>query len=64
MEIEEASDGSDLETDWMVEQEERSLEPFYESVEIVNLGTEENRREVKVGDGLDRAENDRLVELL
>ena len=64
MEIEEGSDGSDLETDWMVEQEERSLEPFYESVEIVNLGTEENRREVKVGDSLDRAEKDRLVELL
>ena len=64
MEIEEGGDGSDLDTDWRVEQEERSLEPFYESVEIVNLGTEENRREVKVGDSLDRAEKDRLVELL
>ncbi|CAN0847181.1 hypothetical protein LINGRAHAP2_LOCUS4835, partial [Linum grandiflorum] len=52
METEEDDEDYGSEMDWMAEQEERSLEPVYESVEVVNLGTEDNRRDVKIGGSL------------
>ena len=33
----------------LVEQEEREIEPYQEQIEMVNLGSEEDKKEVKVG---------------
>ncbi|CAN1298062.1 hypothetical protein LINPERPRIM_LOCUS23709, partial [Linum perenne] len=62
----ETDDEEDIysETDWMLRQEERSLQPYYESVESINLGSEEKRREVKIGGGLDPHEREQLIQLL
>ncbi|CAN0916907.1 Retrovirus-related Pol polyprotein from transposon 297 [Linum grandiflorum] len=64
METEEDDEDYSSEMDWMAEQDERSLEPVYESVEVINLGTEDNRRDVKIGGSLCQAEKDRFTELL
>ena len=37
----------------LLQQEERAIQPHEESVEIVNLGTEEDRKEVKIGTNLE-----------
>lgn len=34
----------------MIENEENTIYPFKEHVEVINLGSEEDRKEVKVGD--------------
>ena len=48
----------------MVEQEEKVIEPHEESTEMVNLGTKENRKEIKVGTAMEDKERKKLIQLL
>ena len=45
-------------------QEERTIQPHEESVEIVNLGTEMDKKEVKIGAGLENSVKERLSRML
>jgi len=59
-------DDSDLPQDLLrlVEQEERQIVPHKEITELINLGTEEDRREVKIGTTLSETERQQLIDLL
>ena len=48
----------------LVEQEERVIEPYQEKIEMVNLGSEKDKKEVKVGTAMSAAVRERLVKLL
>ena len=45
-------------------QEERSIQPHEEPVESVNLGTEEDKKEVKIGANLELSVKQRLIQML
>ena len=45
-------------------QEERSIQPREEPVEVVNLGTEEDKKEVKIGVNLEDSVKKRLIQML
>ncbi|XP_027192674.1 uncharacterized protein [Cicer arietinum] len=47
-----------------IEQEAQGIMPFEEPIEIVNLGTEEGRKEIKVGTILKKEVYHKLIELL
>ena len=48
----------------LLQQEERAILPHEESLETVNLGTEEDRKEVQVGANLEPSVKERLIQLL
>jgi hypothetical protein len=48
----------------MLEHESKALHPHQEPVETINLGTEENKKEVKVGTTLKASIKERLIKLL
>ena len=48
----------------LLQQEERSIQPHEEPVESVNLGTEEDRKEVKIGANLEPSVKQRLIQML
>ena len=48
----------------LVEQDERQILPHLESTEAINLGTEEERKEVKIGTTLSSAIRKELIDLL
>jgi len=48
----------------LLRQEEKAIQPHQEDVEVINLGTEEDKREVKVGASLQDTVKTRLIELL
>ena len=48
----------------LVEQDERKILPHQEITEVVNLGTEEERKEVKIGTTLSPAIRKELMDLL
>ncbi|XP_019434188.1 PREDICTED: uncharacterized protein LOC109340879, partial [Lupinus angustifolius] len=48
----------------LVEQEAREIQPHQEPVELVNLGSEEDKKEVRVGTIMDGKERECLVRLL
>ena len=48
----------------LLQQEERAILPHEELLETINLGTEEDRKEVKVGANLEPSVKERLVQLL
>ena len=48
----------------LLRQEERSIQPYKEPLETVNLGSEEERKEVKIGALLSPAVKESLIELL
>ena len=50
--------------DRLLQQEERTIQPHEEPIEIVNLGTEEDKKEVKVGANLEPSVKERLTQLL
>ena len=67
----EFSDEEDMENDdlppdllRLVEQEERQILPHQEIIEAVNLGTEEEKKEVKIGTTLSSATRKELIDLL
>jgi len=49
---------------WMLEQERRAIQPHQEEVEIINLGTEEDKKEIKIGVLLDATVKERIIALL
>lgn len=49
---------------WLLEHEEKTIHPYKKLVEPINLGFEENKREVKIGALLGEYVKKRLVELL
>ena len=48
----------------LLKQEEKVIQPNQDSIEVVNIGTEEVRREVKIGADLEESVKVRLIELL
>ena len=48
----------------LLRQEEKVIQPYQEETEVVNLGTEEVKREVKIGAALQSEEKKGLIELL
>ena len=48
----------------LLQQEERAIQPHEEPVEVVNLGTEEDRKEIKIGANLELSVKQRLVQML
>ena len=48
----------------MLKQEEKVIQPHQESIEVVNLGNEENVKEVKIRDVLEESVKQRLIEML
>ena len=45
-------------------QEERSIPPHEEPVEVVNLGTEDDKKEVKIGANLEDGTKNKLIQML
>ena len=45
----------------LLQQEERAIQPHEELLETINLGTEEDRKEAKVGANLEPSVKERLV---
>ena len=45
-------------------QEEKSIQPHKEPIEVINLGTEEDKKEVKIGANLEDSVKGRLVKML
>ena len=48
----------------LLRQEERVIQPHQEELEIVNLGTDEVKKEVKIGAALEESVKSRMVALL
>src|ERR1044072_1251778 len=48
----------------LLQQEDRVIQPHEEQVEAVNLGTDEDRKEIKIGAGLENSVKERLVQML
>ena len=48
----------------LLENEEKTIQPFKEPMEVINLGSEEDRKEVKVGALLAPEVKERMIELL
>ena len=48
----------------LLEQERKNIQPYGESLEVINLGTEEDKKEIKIGASLDPAVKKRIIELL
>jgi len=48
----------------MLEQERKAIQPHQEEIEVINLGTEEDKKEIKIGALLDARAKERIVELL
>jgi len=49
---------------WMLEQERKAIQPHQEEIEVINLGTEEDKKEIKIEALLDARVKERIVELL
>src|ERR1043165_9118202 len=45
----------------LLQQEDRVILPHEEQIEVVNLGTDEDRKEIKIGAGLEDSVKERLV---
>ena len=48
----------------LLQQEEQVIQLHEESVEVVNLGTDEDTKEIKIGAGLENSVKERLVQML
>jgi len=48
----------------LLEQEEKAIQPHQEEIEFINLGTEDNKWEIKVGAALGERVKKRIFELL
>ncbi|XP_039688680.1 uncharacterized protein [Medicago truncatula] len=49
---------------WMLEQERKAIQPHKEEIESINLGTEEDKKEIKIGTSLEASVKNRIIELL
>ena len=48
----------------LLQQEERAILPHEELLDPINLGTEEDRKEIRVGANLESSVKERLIQLL
>jgi len=48
----------------LLEQERRTIQPYGEKLEVINLGTKEDKKEVKIGASMDPTVKKRIIELL
>ena len=48
----------------LLQQEERAIQPHEEPIEMINLGTEIDRKEVKIGVNLEVKVKQRLIQML
>ena len=48
----------------LLQQEERAIQPHEELLDTINLGTEEDKKEIKVGANLEPSVKERLIQLL
>src|ERR1051325_11049733 len=48
----------------LLQQEDQVIQPHEEQVEVVNLGTDEDRKEIKIGAGLENSVKERLIQML
>ena len=48
----------------LLEQEEKTIQPHQEEIELINLGTEDKKREIKVGAALEEGVKKRIFQLL
>ena len=48
----------------LLQQEERAIQPHEEPVDTMNLGTEEDKKEVKIGADLEHSVKERLIQML
>ena len=48
----------------LLEKEERVIQPYEEPVEVVNLGTEEEKKEFNIGTNLEDSVKHRLIHML
>ena len=48
----------------LLEQEEKAIQPHKEPIEVINLGSEEDRKEVKIGISLVPNVKEKMVDLL
>lgn len=53
-----------VELDRLLEQKKKEIHPYQELVEVINLGTEEARKEVKIRESLEKHVHTELVKLL
>ena len=61
---EEESEEIPDEISWLLEQERRNIQPYGETLEVINLGTKEDKKEIKIGASLDPTVKKRIIELL
>ena len=48
----------------LLEQERKTIQPHEEAIEVINLGTEEDKKEIKIGASLEASVKKQVVELL
>ena len=48
----------------LLEQEAKEIQPHKELTEVINLGTDDNRKELKIGTCMKKSECDKLIKLL
>jgi hypothetical protein len=48
----------------LLDREEKVIQPHEETIEIINLGSEEDRKEIKIGALLEATVKERIIELL
>jgi len=48
----------------LLEQERGNMQPYEEALKVINLGTEEGKKEIKIGASLDPVVKKRIIELL
>ena len=48
----------------LLQQEERAIQPHEELLDTINLGTEEDKKEIEVGANLETSVKERLIQLL
>ena len=48
----------------LLEREKKAIQPHQEEIELINLGTEDNKREIKVGAALGEGVKKRIFQLL
>ena len=48
----------------LLQQEERAIQPHEELLDTINLGIEEDKKEIKVGANLEPSVKERLIQLL
>ncbi|XP_039683789.1 uncharacterized protein [Medicago truncatula] len=49
---------------WMLEQERKVIQPHKEEIELINLGSEDDKKEIKIGASLEASVKKKIIELL